>query len=45
MCKLLIYFGKETSYKEGLESNQLEKVIEYLLQQFGSGHLIFVGRY
>ena len=42
---LLIYFGKETSYKEGLEGGQSEKVFEYLLRPLGTGHHIFADRY
>ena len=42
---LLIYFGKETSYQQGLECGQSEKVFEYLLRPLGPGHHIFADRY
>ena len=42
---LLIYFGKDTSFQEGLEGGQSEKVFEYLLRPLGSGHHVFADRY
>lgn len=42
---LLIYFGKETSFQEGLDRGQSETVFEYLLQSLGNGHHDFADRY
>ena len=42
---LLIYFGKDTSYQEGIQEGQSEKVFEYLLRPIGSGHHVYADRY
>lgn len=42
---LLIYFGKETSFHEGQEGGQSEKVFEYLLRSLGSSYHVFADKY
>ena len=42
---LLIYFGKDTLYQEGIQGGQSEKVFEYLLRPIGSGHHVYADRY
>ena len=43
--KILIYFGKETSYQEDVPGRRSEKIFEYLQQPVGSGHHVFADRY
>lgn len=41
---LLIYFGKDTSFQEGLEGGQSEKVFEYLLRpSYRSSAVVKIG--
>ena len=42
---LLIYFGKETLYQDGMSGGKSEKVFEYSLRPLGSGHHIYADRY
>ena len=42
---LLIYFGKDTSFKEDFNVGNSEKIFEYLMRPLGTGHHIFADRY